>query len=459
MSDLTSLWLTKDGDARIAVDPATGRNPYGCPPHPDPTLLDFGSATASVISETGFAAADRLRRVLMPKDSAIPDPADLHRETVRIGNELLHLCGLPAQEGTKIFLTASGTDAHRLASEWAWGGAAKPPCILAMEPNESGRGVPEALSVPCGGTLLPIRVRDDGGMLRPQSRVDDDLLAAARRAFSERRPLFVVLTDVSKTGLAAPRRAVLQELERQAGKPVPVLVDASQFRLAPASLKTYLDRGYLVALTGSKFVAGPSFSGALLVPRNFPAHLSIPPLPPLPLGQLMRWEAALAELRQFRTLPENDIRDFFGKFASAMTAHIANHPQLEALPSGAPNREQPAESPEWDSLQTIFPFLLRPPGAQAGALLTPQEMLAVFRLLPEGRSSAEGISIRGRLGQPVDCGFRQDRPASALRLCVSARHAVHAVTNGPRGAEQIVSQACAVLDGAAEIAGKLRGKP
>ncbi|MDE2131209.1 MAG: hypothetical protein KGJ15_00465 [Betaproteobacteria bacterium] len=459
MSDLTSLWLTKDGDARIAVDPATGRNPYGCPPKPDPALLDFGSATASVISETAFAAADRLRHLLLPAGRTVPDMADLYRETARIGDELLHLCGLPAREGVRVFLTASGTDAHRLASEWAWAASDRPPCILAMEPNESGRGVPEALSAPCHGTLLPIRVRDDSGLLRPQAAVDDDVLAAARQAFSKHRPFFAVLTDVSKTGLVAPRRAVLRELERHVGQPVPVLVDASQFRLAPDSLKAYLDQGDLVALTGSKFVGGPSFSGALLVPRNFPAHLSIPPLSPLPLGQLLRWEAALAELRQFRALPENDVRDFFGKFASAVTAHIAHHPQLEALPSGAPSRDLPAENPEWDSLQTIFPFLLSHPGTKASDLLVPQEMQAVFRRLPEIRSSGAEGAIRGRLGQPVDCGLRHNKPISALRLCVSARHAVHAVNNGPRGVEQVVAEACAVLDEAARIAGRIREKP
>ncbi|MDE1989252.1 MAG: hypothetical protein KGI82_02185 [Betaproteobacteria bacterium] len=459
MSGLTSLWLTKDGDGRIAVDPATGLNPYGCPPKPDPALLDFGSATASVISETAFAAAERLCRLLLPSGRAVPDPADLHRETARIGDELLHLCGLPAREGIRVFLTASGTDAHRLASEWAWAGSDRPPYILAMEPNESGRGVPDALCAPSHGTLMPMRVRDDSGLLRPQAAVDGDVLAAARQAFSEHRPLFAVLTDVSKTGLVAPRRVVLQELERQAGQPVPVLVDASQFRLAPASLKSYLNQGYLVALTGSKFVGGPSFSGALLVPRNFPAPLSIPPSPPLPLGQLLRWEAALAELRQFRTLPENHVRDFFRKFASTVTAHIAHHPQLEALPSGAPSRDLSAESPGWDNLQTIFPFLLGHPGTQASDLLAPQEMQAVFRRLPEIRSSGAEGAIRGRLGQPVDCGLRQNKPISALRLCVSARHAVHAINNGPRGAEQIVAQACAVLDEAAKIAGKLREKP
>ncbi|MDE1942410.1 MAG: hypothetical protein KGI47_04625 [Betaproteobacteria bacterium] len=455
MPDLTSFWLTQDGDARIALDPDTGRNPYGCPPHPDPSLLDFGSATASVISENAFAAADRLRRLLLPSGKAMPEAADLGRETARLSEELLHLCGLDAGEGIRVALTASGTDAHRIASEWIWARSASAPCILAIEPNESGRGVPDALTAPCHGTLEPIRVRDDRGLLRAQPSVEEDMRAAASRAWSEGRPLFVVLTDVSKTGLVAPALPALQELQRQTGEPVPVLVDASQFRLTPASLKTYLNQGFLVALTGSKFVGGPSFSGALLVPKNFPASRTIPPELPLPLGQLMRWEAALAELRLFRAIPEGSVLDFFGKFASAVTAHIAGHPQLEALPSGPPERGFAEARPGWDSVQTIFPFLLRRPDTQGGGLLTRQETLAVFRRLPDGSEPFEAGAVRGRLGQPVECGHREGKPVSALRLCLSARHALQAAENG-KGEEAVIAQACAVLDRAAEMAGRVR---
>ena len=37
-------------------------------------------------------------------------------------------------------------------------------------------------------------------------------------------------------------------------------------RLGRTRLQKYLDRGYLVLVTGSKFFTGPPFSGALLVP-------------------------------------------------------------------------------------------------------------------------------------------------------------------------------------------------
>jgi selenocysteine lyase/cysteine desulfurase len=58
------------------------------------------------------------------------------------------------------------------------------------------------------------------------------------------------------------------------GDRVEVLIDACQFRIAPATLAAYLAQGFLVAITGSKFLGGPTFSGALLVPPQAAERLS-----------------------------------------------------------------------------------------------------------------------------------------------------------------------------------------
>ncbi|MHB1100056.1 MAG: hypothetical protein ACYCZR_10920, partial [Burkholderiales bacterium] len=59
----TAKLLVEGGDARIAL--VSGVNEYGCGPYPDPELAEFGSSTASTISESGFAAADALRARLV----------------------------------------------------------------------------------------------------------------------------------------------------------------------------------------------------------------------------------------------------------------------------------------------------------------------------------------------------------------------------------------------------------
>ena len=48
---------------------------------------------------------------------------------------------------------------------------------------------------------------------------------------------------------------------------VMIVIDACQARLGRARIRWYLERGFPVLLTGSKFFTGAPFSGALLVPE------------------------------------------------------------------------------------------------------------------------------------------------------------------------------------------------
>ena len=74
--------------------------------------------------------------------------------------------------------------------------------------------------------------------------------------------------DLSKLGWRAPSDQCLDEISARWPDQVQIVVDACQMRLGRPRLKKYLDRGYLVIVTGSKFFTGPPFSGALLVPAG-----------------------------------------------------------------------------------------------------------------------------------------------------------------------------------------------
>src|SRR5262245_59448525 len=63
----TEQLLLEGGDLRLALD-GRGLNKYGCQAYPDPEMAAFGSSTASIISETAFIAADRLRRRLIESE-------------------------------------------------------------------------------------------------------------------------------------------------------------------------------------------------------------------------------------------------------------------------------------------------------------------------------------------------------------------------------------------------------
>src|SRR6202035_6168835 len=73
--------------------------------------------------------------------------------------------------------------------------------------------------------------------------------------------------DSSKFGWRAPSDQCLDEIAARWPGQVQIVVDACQMRLGRARLRKYLDRGFLVLITGSKFFTGPPLSGALLVPE------------------------------------------------------------------------------------------------------------------------------------------------------------------------------------------------
>ncbi len=63
---------------------------------------------------------------------------------------------------------------------------------------------------------------------------------------------------------------------------------------------------------------------------------------------------------------------------------------------------------------------------------------------------ADAAPSRARLGQPVRCGARDERPISALRICNSARLITEAVTGGEAGVRAVINRALRVLDRTAE---------
>jgi hypothetical protein len=402
--------------------------------------------------------------------------------------------------GFGIVFAASGTDLHLLAAQLVAGPDTALLAVMA-DPAETGSGVPAALAgrhfsnstalgdavaqgQPIVGAMIEtaaVACRLADGTPRATALIDDEIDAVVRRAAAAGRRVLLTLVDVSKTGLIAPSVGCALALRDRLPDTVDLLVDACQFRLAPATLRGYLEHGFMVALTGSKFLTGPAFSGALLIPEraarrlrerslhsamraysaraDWPADWAAPrTLHDVPnYGLLLRWEAALAELRAFRQVPEAGVSAFLEDFADAVETRLDRDPAFEplAVPKLARGIVGSAES--WDRTQTIFPFLLRNPGS--GALLDRDATERVYRLAGAAEmvqdatslSPHAGGALRCQIGQPVPCGQREGRAVSALRLCASARLVVEAQE---RGSETIIRRGMAVLDKLAGLAAR-----
>lgn len=441
----TERVLTEGVDARLELN-EDGVNAYGCGPRPDPLIRAFGSCTASVISANGFSAA----RDLYARLRAHPQTSGTQAERIRA--DILRLSGASQAGECRVLLGASGTDVHRLAADLVAGHDGAPVRAVIAEPSETGSGVPEALSDGCAPLAVALRHAD--GSLRLADSVDADFVAQVQRVLDNGGRCLLVLTDVSKTGLMAPSAACASQLQQRYAEQVEVMVDACQFRLSPASLCAYLEQGFMVAITGSKFVTGPAFCGALLLPPQSPAHPLAAHLESKPhWGLMLRWEAALAELRQFRQVPSPYVMNFLQSWGRAVAQRIEKDRHFSAVPVAPLRRGATGERASWDSVQTIFPFLVH-----NARVLSREQTAAVCQQMREIDGSFTWVSTtqnayntRFALGQPVAVGRRAGEAVSALRMCVSSRWVAESAQRG-QGPEQAISQAMLAFDKLAWLA-------
>ncbi len=456
----TEQLLVSGGDERIALDETHGVNRYGCPPLAVTGLLDFGSCTASVISAGAFQAADELRRKLQHELHDNTPAMIYERELDRMREQLFQLSDLGDLSKPDVIFAASGTDLHRIAVLLSHAATTRPVLALMVEEAETGSGVHDALINSRFGTeVATVAMRDADGAPRSGNDIDADFERIALEAILQGFHVLLVQVDQSKTGMIAPSYACTEKLHLALGTQLDVLIDACQFRLSTTTLRSCLARGYSVALTGSKFVSGPSFSGALMIPAQIATRLRELPFPTeltkvslagewppgwaakdvlssaSNFGLLLRWEAALHELRAFRSLNATDIKNFLQDFSVHIMAFIQQQTLIESVPVPNLERSPLITSEDWDTEQSIFPFYLYAQTASGMSLHDAQTLRDIYKSLPDAK-------IACQLGQPV----RLAEGRYALRLCLSARSIVEALKYGEPSKQRIKADAIRVLE-------------
>jgi selenocysteine lyase/cysteine desulfurase len=258
--------------------------------------------------------------------------------------------------------------------------------------------------------------------------------------------------DCSKLGWRTPSEECLDEIARRWPYQVRIVVDACQMRLSRRRLNTYLERGYMVLITGSKFFGGPAFSGALLVPAvlarsiargrrmagglidyasrsDWPQGLggwrakfeSRPNI-----GQWLRWEAALSEMTAYYDVPEAFRALAVRELGAAMTSLIALSPSLGPISPAAAT----SDADEEFAHPTIFPFTIR----RDHHLLSVADSRLMHRALTGDCADLVADSAADRaiaaqrclVGQPVRIERQGEAATAVLRLCVGARQVMDA---------------------------------
>ena len=339
---LIRLALTS-GDERLGLLPDTGRNKYGVPPDPRRDEIWFASSTASPISQRGYeAAATAIDQFLDAPSRRI---GDWPRE---IRGRLQNAFGIAR---SSVILAGSGTEAELIVAALASHVLARPMTNVVLAPGETGSGVMLAAagrhflnSASCApsvdrGALLSgilphsiiaagVEIRDPGGRPLDAETVDDAVRSHVMHALQAGRDVLVHCLATSKTGLSALRRSTAAALRSASPDRCLIVVDACQLRCSATQIRQDLAAGFIVVVSGSKFVGGPPFSAAVLIPPDLQSRIADLALPPglaaysayhdwpanlregsasrhamsfnLPL--YVRWEAALIELERYQSI-------------------------------------------------------------------------------------------------------------------------------------------------------------
>jgi hypothetical protein len=474
--------LVAGGDSRLHLDAHSGQNRYGVPPRPRPEAVHFSSSTASAVSDYGFLFCDLLRRDLLTAQHADGIPvAELRRRAAdATGRAITRLLGL-ADADCEAAIAASGTDTELLAVLVARAGAdGRPVLNLLVSPEESGRGVRLAGSgrwfddlaatgarIAAGSAVFAdgpvaveeVAIRDATGRPRPLAEVDADFIAAGRAALDRGCHVLAHVLLASKTGLSAPSRAAVDTLVALAPQRVDVVVDACQMRTPFADLGQVVRAGWMLQVSGSKFLTGPPFSGALVLPaalrsraaavgaglRAAPgighphdwthdwvqagaAAMPVPPGAPPSFGSVFRWLPALLEAALFASLPEDFRAAAFDRFRAALAPRLAASPWLQPIDTGD---DGPAGD-DAEALERLSILSFQVLGRRWDGSLAPLGDADCRRLfealnrdmsafLPGAGPAAAALArLQAHIGQPVTLGGPPGA-VTVLRMVLGAR--------------------------------------
>lgn len=468
--------LVAGGDGRLRLDRSTGQNRYGVPPRPRPEAVHFSSSTASAVSDYGFLFCDLLRRDLHTAHQVLGVSIEALRGRAAdaTGRAIASLLGLGTDEAD-VAVTPSGTDAELLAVLVSRAGAAgRVLTNVLLAPEESGRGVLLAGSgcffddvaatgapIAQGSPAFPeapvpvckVAIRDDAGLPRTAAAVDADFLAAGRAALARGHHVLAHMLLASKTGLSAPSCEALEELVAVAPERVDIVVDACQMRTPFAELGAFVRRGWMVQVSGSKFLTGPPFSGALIVPpamcgraEAVGAELAAAPgaghafdwthpwASRMPVaegttpsfGAIFRWLPALLEAQLIGALPENFRRAVFTRFRDSLSRRLAASEFLRPIVTGDDDFEGV------DTLARLSIFSFQVLGRRWNGALEPLGEAACRRLFEQLNCDVtETIGLvepstcalarqQAHIGQPVTLGG-VNGPVTVLRMVLGAR--------------------------------------
>jgi len=468
----TEYLLMSGGDLRLNIDEIELLNKYGCRPFPRPDAFTFASSTATSISNFAFDKTDKVRRILIQnslkkgfKNTTIAFSELLKnnlRKTLKINEEC------------QIIFSPSGTDSALQIAAITQIISDKEITHILVASDETGSGVPAALKgchfenttalnypVTKGDKitgfrdidLIKVPLRGENGELKSTLQLDTEIFTAISKTNELGRHVVLHVMDQSKLGYQSPSEEMIQSLNALGTLSMQIIVDASQLRLDPKDIQNYLNKGYIITITGSKYFTGPPYSGALILPKRVSKFInSVKTTLPKGLityynhsdwptswfcsknlsdgfnyGSNMRWNAAIVEMDRYYKTPVLYRNMGIEMFCNFVEDSIEDAPFLELL-FGDKTKTNTYDSKEFGlrNICTIFPFFI----LKNEKVLSTDHVKKLYTLLNSDISDKfldspiEIIRLAAQkchIGQPVDVKYSNDCQTAVLRISLGAR--------------------------------------
>ena len=469
----TEYLLMSGGDLRLNIDEFQLLNKYGCRPFPRPEAFTFASSTATSVSNFAFDKTDKTRTILIQNSlkkgfkNTTLEFSELLKNNLRKALKINDEC--------QIIFSPSGTDSSLQIAAITQIISDKKITHVLVASDETGSGVPAALKgchfenttalnypVKKGDTvegfkdvdLIEIPLKNEKGELKTVAQLDDEVLNAISKTNDLGRHVVLHTMDQSKLGYQSPSVEMIKKLDKLHNLSIQIIVDGSQLRLDPKDIQNYLNKGYIVTITGSKYFTGPPYSGALIVPKsvsktidavkkklpkglnNYYNHTDWPTTwfcskdlsDGFNYGSYMRWNAAIVEMDRYYKTPILYRNLGIEMFCNFVEDSIKDSSFLEPLFKDE-TKINSYNSEEFGlrNIRTIFPFFIL---NNTNEVLDVDKVKKLYTLLNSDLSeqfkdsSLEIMRLAAQkchIGQAVNVKYGNDIQSAILRISLGAR--------------------------------------
>ena len=464
--------LMSGGDLRLNIDEDDLLNKYGCRPFPRPAAFTFASSTATSVSNYAFDKAEKARSILINRGLSNTIENATHEYSELLKSNLRN--ALSIDDDCDIIFSPSGTDSSLQIAAITQIFTTKEITHVLVGSEETGSGVPAALKglhfekttalgIPItkgdridgfrNVVVAPIPFRDENGSLKSSSQIDTEVFDAVFEAHKTGRHVVLHAIDQSKLGYQSPSSELIEKINSIENLSLQIIVDGAQLRLDIKDINNYLDKGYILMVTGSKYFTGPPYAGALIVPKQIGDLIeSVKAILPKGLteyfnrydwpvnwkcskhlsdgfnyGTYMRWNAAIVEMKRYYETPILYRNLGIEMFCNFVDESIKESPILEQL------YEEHSSSLTYSSdefglrtIRTIFPFFIK----KGDVILDVEDIKKLYMLLNSNISDHfkdDSLEInrlasqKCHIGQAVNVKHKENKKSAILRISLGAR--------------------------------------